>query len=65
MTTISSRPRHPGAALTLALALTLGLAACGGGGGTEEQPPSASAALTAAQPGELAAFVQARLRRPL
>jgi hypothetical protein len=47
-----------------ALALALGLAACGGGGGdsAQVQPPGRAGALAAAAPGELASWAQGRLR---
>lgn len=50
--------------LPLAAPLTLLLAACGGGGGTTNQPPpeERSARLAVSQPGELAGYVQQRLR---
>lgn len=38
------------------------LAACGGSGGGEPPPPQQAATLATAQPGELRAYVQARLR---
>ena len=43
-------------------ALALGLAACGGGGAPDTPPAALGAGLSASQPGELAAYVQVRLR---
>ena len=47
------------AALT---ALALGLAACGSGGGSDPPAATGGAGLSASQPGELALYVQGRLR---
>lgn len=44
------------------LAVSGVLAACGGGGGNEAPPAAAASGLATAQPGELRAYVQARLR---
>ena len=43
-------------------AATLALAACSGGGGADTPPATAGAGLSASQPGELALYVQVRLR---
>ena len=58
-------PSVPGlsarSALSAMTALTMGLAACGGSG-TDVPPTSGGTGLSASQPGELAAYVQSRLR---
>ncbi len=63
MNTPLHAPRSPVHQL-LAAALLLSLAACGGSGGTSTEAPAAqdSAALSASRPGELATYVQQRLR---
>ncbi len=59
MRTLPKSARAAGAGLLLAIAL----AGCGGGGGgTTTEPETHAGTLAAAQPGELAAFVQNRLR---
>ncbi len=57
--------KHAPLPLPLGLMLLLALAGCGGGGGQsppETPPESRSVALSVSAPGELAAYVQARLR---